>query len=147
MIHFWLSWKITTFANSYQDDFFLTDMAEKNDIGKIGEEAARSYLEINGYKILDANWRHRHYELDIVAEKDGMLVIVEVKTRSSGYLVEPERAINDKKIQRIVTAADAYTRKKNMDMPIRFDVIFVMKKAGAYTMDEHIEDAFFAPLS
>ena len=48
--------------------------------GNKGELLARNYLEDKGYTILDHNWRNQHLELDIVAQKDGKLVVVEVKT-------------------------------------------------------------------
>ena len=56
-------------------------MAIHNILGKAGEDAAAKYLEQNGYTIRDRNWRKNHLELDIVADKDKELIIVEVKTR------------------------------------------------------------------
>ncbi|MDR2775255.1 MAG: YraN family protein [Tannerella sp.] len=121
-------------------------MAENNDTGKNGETEARAYMERNGYKILDANWRFHHYELDIVATNDDELVIVEVKTRSDKYLVAPEKSIDRRKICRIVAASDAYTRKYNIDLPVRFDVICMVKKGASFIIEKHIEDAFYAPV-
>ena len=54
-------------------------MAEHNDLGNLGEERAQAYLSSNGYHIRHCNWFFGKLELDIVAEKDGWLVIVEVK--------------------------------------------------------------------
>ncbi|MDR0698044.1 MAG: YraN family protein [Tannerella sp.] len=121
-------------------------MAENNDTGKNGEKVARAYLEKNGYKILEANWRFHHYELDIVATNNEELVIVEVKTRSDKYLVAPEKSIDRRKIRRIVAASDAYTRKYNIDLPVRFDVICLIKKGSSLIIENHIEDAFYAPV-
>jgi putative endonuclease len=121
-------------------------MAENNETGKNGETEARAYLEKKGYKILEANWRFHHYELDIVATNDEELIIVEVKTRSDKYLVAPEKSIDSRKIRRIVTASDAYTRKYDIDLPVRFDVICLLKKGASFIIENHIEDAFYAPI-
>ena len=77
-------------------------------------------------------------------KEDGELVVVEVKTRSDDYLLAPEEAVDNGKIRRIVTAADAYVRFFNLELPVRFDIITVIKKGGDYEID-HIEDAFYAP--
>lgn len=121
-------------------------MAERNETGKQGEAIARKYLEDNGYKVLETNWRFHHYELDIVATNGEELVVTEVKTRSDNYLVAPELAVDKGKIRRIVTASDAYVRMKGIDLPIRFDIICLIKKGSNYRVENHIEDAFFAPI-
>ena len=122
-------------------------MAKAYETGKEGEYEARLYLEKKGYNILHTNWHYHHFELDIVAEKDGMLVVVEVKTRSSDYLVSPEDSVDNRKIRRIVSAADSYVRYFNLAMPVRFDIISLVKNNdGSYVVEEHFEDAFFAPI-
>jgi len=121
-------------------------MAEQNETGKTGEAVACSYLEINGYKVLKTNWHHGHYEIDIVATDGKDIVIVEVKTRSINYLVPPEQTIDNAKINRLAAAAEAYVRINRCDMPIRFDVILLVKDGDAYTVEEHIEDAFYPPV-
>ncbi|MDR0348973.1 MAG: YraN family protein [Tannerella sp.] len=122
-------------------------MAEKNETGKIGEETACSFLRINGYTILETNWRYRHYELDIIASDGNELVVVEVKTRSETYRVAPEDTVSRKKIQRIVAAADAYILHKNISLPVRFDIICMVRQGISYVVERHIEDAFFAPVN
>jgi len=121
-------------------------MAERNETGKRGELEARRYLEENGYKVIDTNWRFHRIELDIVATDGKELVIVEVKTRSDNYLIAPELAVDKRKVRRIVTAADAYARIKGIDLPIRFDVICLIRNGASYTVSDHIEDAFYAPI-
>lgn len=120
-------------------------MTDQNLIGKEGEEEARNYLIRHDYIIFHTNWRFRHYELDIVATKDDELVIVEVKTRSADYLIAPEDAVDKGKINRIVSAADVYARYFRLSMPVRFDIITLIKSGDGYDI-EHIEDAFYAPL-
>jgi putative endonuclease len=120
-------------------------MTEPNRLGKEGEEEARNYLIRQGYAIYHSNWRWKHYELDIVASKNNELVVVEVKTRSADYLLYPEEAVDKEKIKRIVAAANVYVRTFRLDMPVRFDIITLIKTGGDYEI-EHIEDAFYAPL-
>ena len=98
-------------------------MSAHNILGKAGEDAAAKYLEQNGYTIRDRNWRKNHLELDIVADKDKELIIVEVKTRSNTDYIEPQDAVNWQKIRRIVVAADAYIKHFCLDAPVRFDII------------------------
>ena len=105
-------------------------MAEHNDLGKSGENAAVAYLEQKGYLIRDRNWRRGHFELDIVAAKDNELIVVEVKTRSDTLFAAPEDAVDLPKIKRTVRAADAYIRLFQIDTPVRFDIITV---AVSYT--------------
>ena len=121
-------------------------MAERNETGKEGEFIAKRYLEEHGYDVLETNWRFHRFELDIIATDGKDLAIVEVKTRSDNYLISPEQAVDKRKIRRIVTATDAYVRKKGIDMPVRFDIICLIKKGSSFTVESHIEDAFFAPI-
>ncbi|MDL2304551.1 YraN family protein [Bacteroides sp. OttesenSCG-928-D19] len=121
-------------------------MAERNETGKQGEAEAQRYLEKNGYRILETNWRFHHYELDIIATNGEELIIIEVKTRSGNYLIAPEAAVDKGKIRRIVTASDAYVRMKKIDLPIRFDILCLIKNGPSLTVEDHIEDAFYAPL-
>ncbi|MDR2119786.1 MAG: YraN family protein [Tannerella sp.] len=122
-------------------------MNERDITGKTGEETACSYLKTCGYKILHTNWRFLRYELDIVATDGKDLVVVEVKTRSVDYLVAPEQSIGRQKIKRIACAAEAYLYRYKTDMPVRFDVICLVRDKDAYTVECHIEDAFFAPVN
>ena len=66
-------------------------MALHNKLGAKGEELAADYLQKLGYNILHKNWRHSHYEIDIIAEKGNKLHFIEVKIRSSKILVTPKK--------------------------------------------------------
>ncbi len=57
--------------------------------GVNGELIAKSYLEKNGYLILERNWRYKKYEIDIIAQKPNLIVFVEVKTRKNDTFGEP----------------------------------------------------------
>ena len=120
-------------------------MATHNILGKEGEEVAVRYLEDCEYKICSRNWHSGHKELDIVAEKDGELIVVEVKTRTNDLFAQPQDAVNAQKIRRTVLAADAYIKCFQIDLPVRFDIITVIGKAGHFTI-EHIKEAFYPPI-
>ena len=120
-------------------------MASHNELGKEGETAAVTYLMEKGYEIRHRNWHSGHRDLDIVAQKDGELVIVEVKTRSDARFGQPEEAVDRRKIRSIVASADAYIRKFAIDLPVRFDVITLVGNRPPFRI-EHIADAFFPPV-
>lgn len=120
-------------------------MAAHNELGKIGEDTAVATLLAKGYVLRHRNWRCGHKELDIVAEKDGVLVFVEVKTRCDTLYGEPEEAVTERKIRRIVLSADAYVRRFCLDMPVRFDVITLVGREGNLQVN-HIENAFYPPM-
>ena len=120
-------------------------MAAHNELGKEGEEEAVRYLERLDYHILHRNWRCGRKELDIVAEHQGELVIVEVKTRRDKRFGMPEESISESKIRRIVSSTDAYLRKFRMDMPVRFDIISLTGTEAPLEI-EHIVNAFYPPI-
>jgi len=118
-------------------------MATHNQTGRKGEDIAEAYLKEKGYVIIERNWYSSHNELDIIAENNGWLVIVEVKTRSGDMLAFPEDAVNKKKIRRTINAAHHYIRMHDINIPVRFDVISIVFKNGNPEI-EHFEDAFLA---
>lgn len=120
-------------------------MAAHNQLGKEGEDAAACYLISHGYLIKDRNWRAKRYELDIVAEKNHTLIVIEVKTRASNCFGEPEEAISAQKIRHIVTSTDAYLKKYQIDLPVQFDVITVIGHHPPFKI-KHIEEAFLPPV-
>ena len=73
-------------------------MANHNDFGKKAEDLAVEYLQKNGYKILVRNFRFQKAEIDIVTEKDSLIVVVEVKARSTDAFMLPQEAVNKRKI-------------------------------------------------
>lgn len=121
-------------------------MAEHNDLGKKGEEAAVNLLKQKGYEIIEQNWTYEKYEIDIIARNEEFIIFVEVKTRNSNYWGHPEDAVSKRKIKRIVEAADFYLKEFNIDLPARFDVIAAIWTGQKFEI-EHIDDAFFAPIN
>ena len=116
-------------------------MAQHNDLGLKGEKLAIEYLEKNGYLIVEKNYRYRKAEVDIIARKDTILVVVEVKTRSSNYFGNPQDFVNPKKIKLLVSAIDNYVVKRDLDVEIRFDIIAILRNKEIYNI-HHIKDAF-----
>ena len=116
-------------------------MAQHNELGKKGEQLAVDYLLKKGYKIRDTNWRYQKAEVDIIAEKEGVLAVVEVKTRSTDYFGNPQDFVNPKKIKLLVSAINEYVISKDLDVEVRFDIIGIIKKLNE-TKIEHLEDAF-----
>lgn len=121
-------------------------MAQHNLLGKSGEELASEFLISRGYIVRDVNWTSGKYELDIVAYKDNILVVVEVKTRGSSDFAYPEEAVTEKKIRNIVRATEAYITTHDLNMDVRFDIISIIGKEPPFEI-EHIEDAFLPPLN
>ncbi|MFV0470937.1 MAG: YraN family protein [Paludibacteraceae bacterium] len=120
-------------------------MAEHNKLGNEGEAQAVAYLRNQGYKILHTNWKCRQWELDIVAQNGEMLVVVEVKTRSTDIFEHPQEAITPKKIKNIVNATQEYILQSDWQGETRFDVVSVIPRGQSFAI-EHIEDAFLAPI-
>lgn len=117
-------------------------MAEHNELGKLGEELAVEFLQKNGYDILETNWVFQKAEIDIITQKDTILAIVEVKTRSSIDFGLPQDFVKPKKIQLLVKAVNEYVISNDLDVEVRFDIIAIHKEGKNYKI-EHIEDAFF----
>ena len=108
-------------------------------IGKQGETLAASYLMGLGYTILDVNWRHHHWELDIIAAIGKTLHFVEVKTRTSLQYGHTEQHISGKKMTYLKTAVCnnqyLYSKYKN----IKFKVVSINIKLRKETIFYFIE--------
>ena len=116
-------------------------MAEHNETGKLGEELAKNYLVEKGYKILKTNFQIGKNEIDIICEDADILVFVEVKTRHSDFLLEPEFAVTRRKQSSIIKAANQYIEFSQRDCESRFDIISVIIHPDKNVI-EHIDNAF-----
>lgn len=114
---------------------------EKQLQGIAGEEAAISLLLQKGYNILERNWRCGHLEVDIIAEDDENLVIVEVKTRKTAAFGAPEIFVDIQKQRHLIRAAKYYVKSKRIMKEVRFDIISVINNLGIKEV-AHIENAF-----
>lgn len=119
----------------------MKNLRKKTDLGRLGERLASRYLEEQGIRVLDKNWYYRQKEIDIVAEDDRYLIIVEVKTRRGGYLEAPGGMVPRKKQRFLVEAAEAYVHQFAIEKEVRFDVIIILFANKQHKL-EHIRDAF-----
>lgn len=117
-------------------------MAQHNELGKKGEQLAVDFLLNNGYSIIKRNYRFDKAEVDIIAQKNEILAIVEVKTRSTIDFGNPQNFVKPKQIQRLVKAVDEYVTVNDLDVEVRFDIIAIVKEGKHYKI-EHLENAFY----
>jgi len=119
-------------------------MASHNDLGKKAEDLAAEFLIKSGYKILVRNFRYQKAEIDIIAEKENLIIITEVKARSTDAFMLPQEAVNKRKISLIVSAANHFMEEFNKNQEVRFDIISVLPNEKGKLIIEHIVDAFEA---
>jgi putative endonuclease len=101
-------------------------------LGRLGEAAARAYLEAHGVRVLQGNVAYPAGELDLVARDGDTLVFVEVKTRTSRAFGPPSLAVHRRKQRQIVRAAQWYLAERRLGEPAcRFDVLAVTFAPGA----------------
>src|ERR1700750_2426573 len=118
-------------------------MAQHNDLGRLGENLAKTHLENSGYQILNFNWTHGKAEVDLIAYKDKTIIFAEVKTRTGNAFGEPEDFVDRRKQKLLATAADEYIYLMDHQGEVRFDIISVLfDRNENYTL-KHIEDAFW----
>lgn len=108
----------------------------KQSLGRWGEAVAARVLEQHGYVILAHNKHIGHAEVDLLAQKDGELVFVEVKTRSSAAFGEPEEAVDERKLTLLVEAAQRYLLEEDCELPWRIDVIAITGNPKAHQEPE-----------
>ena len=117
-------------------------MAYHNELGKLGEQLAVDYLSRNGFAILERNFIYNKAELDIIAQKEEKIIVVEVKTRNSAFFGDPQDFVTKAKIKLMVKAANEYVTTNNIDMEVRFDIIAILKNQHIEKV-EHFENAFY----
>ena len=119
-------------------------VSAKRAVGDQAEQAAVEHLEREGYVIRDRNVICRRGELDVVAEKNGVLAFVEVRMRSTAVWGDPSMTVTYGKRRRVVLAAHEYCQRHRLfGRVIRFDVASVVGRGRAGHV-ELIEDAFDA---
>ena len=116
-------------------------MANHNELGKIGEEIAKKFLEEKGHKILELNWTWANTELDLISMDNNILIFTEVKTRRNAEFAYPESAVGKKKEKLIYEAAAEYMDRVAHESEIRFDIIAITIEPKIKI--EHFPDAFF----
>jgi putative endonuclease len=114
-------------------------------LGKLGEEIAKTHLKNNGYTILETNWRFKKYEVDIIAHKNNIVTFIEVKARTDNAFGEPESFVGKQKQQFLISAAHNYLTKNNIDFECRFDIISILIINNIPSV-KHIEGAYYPSL-
>ena len=110
------------------------------ELGVTGEEMAARYLTDQGLTVVERNYRNGRHEIDLVCLEEGELVVVEVKTRSGGWL-QPEEAVDRRKRRALIEAANQYVAETRRTEPVRFDIVAIVK-SGDGTQINHIRNAF-----
>ena len=111
--------------------------------GRLGEMAARKYLQKQGMKFLTANFRSDRGEIDLIFRDGECLVFVEVKTRSSEEWSRPAAAVDARKRRLLSQTALDYLRLlKNPKVQIRFDIVEVLLADGEVREIRHLPNTF-----
>lgn len=118
-------------------------MTRQKTFGKLGEDCAATFLEAAGYTIIARNFRIRSAEIDIIAQRDNVLVFVEVKARSNIRHGLPSEAVTLRKQKKIIEAAGVFLQDERFcDCACRFDVVEVYLRGERVEEINHIENAF-----
>lgn len=119
--------------------------APLNETGRQGENLAAAWLEARGVRVLERNWRHGRFEIDIVAREGDTISFVEVKTRRLGPGGPPAAAVDARKRGRLSRAAAAWIRAHPRESAeFRFDIIEVVNAPGRIPLIDWRRDAFQA---
>jgi len=112
-------------------------------LGREGEAIARDFLDREGFALVAANWRHGHLEVDIIAEKAGVLHIVEVKTQQEGTAGHPEESVTPKKFANLQRAAEAFLGRYPRWRRVQFDIVSVTMGPKGEPSILFIEDVYY----
>lgn len=123
------------------------NLPESKKWGNLAEKIAENHLVCEGYTIRERNWRPKnsHLEVDLIVQKEDEIIFVEVKARNDQW-IDPIEAVDDKKIKKLIRAANIYLASLPHDFLYRFDIITVEGNEHHYKLD-HIVDAFIPPLT
>ena len=110
-------------------------------LGQAAEDLASNYLQKQGFTIVARNYRYQRAEVDIIAQKKGLLLFLEVKARSSDQFGYPEAFVTPQQKALIHAAAEDYILAQQWEEAIRFDIIAVFNRNGQMKLT-HFEDAF-----
>jgi putative endonuclease len=111
-------------------------MAEHNEFGKEGEDMAAQWLLGKGYEIIHRNWRHKQYEIDIIATKEQFLHFIEVKCRHYSRFGHPEDSVGKRKFKNLQRAADEFLFLNPGHKWIQYGIL-------AITLFKHKDPEFF----
>ncbi len=116
---------------------------KRKELGDIGEKLARNFLKKKGYRIRETNFRCREGEIDIIAERKGYLVFIEVRTKTGASFGSPEESMTFAKKEKLVATALSYLNS-HQNLPDNWRIDFVgieLDQNGKATRIELIENA------
>lgn len=116
---------------------------EKAKLGQWGENLAADYLQKQGYRIVERNFRNRLGEIDIIAREGDTLCFVEVRTKTSLDQGHPLESISERKKKHMIRTAASYLKDKRLfDVDVRFDVVAVLPENEGEERLALIKNAF-----
>jgi len=124
---------------------FSRRVLSRQELGALGERHAARALRSRGLRVLEANFRTKYGELDLVARDGDTLVYVEVRTRTrQDDFRTPLESVDAEKQRRLIRLARAYRAARRIpDCPGRYDVVEVIATPQGRILDlRHIEGAF-----
>ena len=117
----------------------MTTTASRQALGAYGEDVAARFLAAAGMVLLDRNWRCPEGEIDLVLRDDRVLVVCEVKTRTSYLCGTPHEAITDAKLARLQRLGQAWMRvHKVIAEDTRVDLVAVLRPAKGSAVVDHV---------
>jgi putative endonuclease len=118
-------------------------MAEKDELGRRGEDVAAEWCEAQGLRVVDRNWRCREGEIDLVALDGDEVVVVEVKTRSGTGWGTALEAVTPKKLARLRRLAGAWCQEHpGVGHGVRIDVVGItVERCRGHERIEHVRGA------
>ena len=126
------------------DDEMPNTRLTPHQVGNVGERLARSHLEARGYHIVEANYRCRWGEIDLIAREGTFWVFVEVRTRRSDAYGTPEESVTESKARRLMLTAQDYLRRQtaaSSEAQWRIDLIAIRLGMGQRVLDvRHLEN-------
>ncbi len=115
---------------------YFAYMAHHNLTGNLGEEMAVNYFIDKGYNVLHRNWRHSHWEIDIIACYKDKIHFIEVKTRRSNTFGYPEEDVSKRKMKYLMSSAEEFIYRNPGWKLIQFDILSI-------TLDKNNSAEFF----
>ena len=127
--------------------FYPTDKLE---LGALGEQEALNYFLDMGYVLMDRNWRHSRYEIDLILKDDTCVVFCEVRTQdldNINYTTPAESMTSNEKLEKVSRAANFYLANCcytvfKVNLPCRFDMAEVFIKDGKAVKINHLKDIY-----
>lgn len=121
--------------------------AARQTLGRVGEAIAARWLRRRGWRIVAERFRNGRRDLDLIAERDGTVAFVEVKTRKNTAFGDPIEAVSWRKRRELIRSAMVWAdRFGPPGASYRFDVVGVVV-AGRDARIRHVENAFSLPPS